>query len=126
MATRDASRAITSAQLVGILAFTLALFFVVAFATKTADAYRLRNWRDQLRQEIADMERQRAALQAEIERRQSMAWVDQVLRSSGYLPEGVVRVIVEPEEGQLESTVQTPAPLPTSQAVEGAPALGNR
>ena len=95
MTPHEPPRAITSAQLVGILAFTLALFFVVAFATKTLDTYRLRAWRDRLLGDISAMEHERSMLMAEIERRQSMAWVDKVLRSAGYVPDGVVRVIIE-------------------------------
>jgi hypothetical protein len=94
MSTRGPSKGVTAAQLVGILAFTLALFFVVSFGTKTVEAYRLRSWRDRLQVDIAEMERERAVLRTEIERRESMAWVDKVLRASGYVPEGVMRIII--------------------------------
>ena len=43
---RGPIRPITTAQIIGILAATLALFFMVAFATKSVDAFRLRAWRD--------------------------------------------------------------------------------
>ena len=40
------------------------------------DAYRLRAWRDRLQVEIVAMERERAALQEELRRRQTMTWLD--------------------------------------------------
>jgi hypothetical protein len=114
MATRGPSKGVTAAQLVGILAFTLALFFVVSFGTKTVEAYRLRNWRDRLQVDIAEMERERAVLHTEIERRKSMAWVDKVLRASGYVPEDVVRVIITHAEATPTSAATMVQELTTT------------
>ena len=107
------SKGISTRQVIAILASTLALFFLVAFAIKSVDAYRLRSWRDQLQSEIADMERQRDELQRELERRQSASWVEQVLRDAGKLPEGVVAVVPVP---------LTPSPMPTAMATPEPPA----
>jgi hypothetical protein len=82
--------------MLGILAFTLALFFMFSFASKSVEAYRLRSWRDELRRELAQMERERAELLNEIQYRQSAAWKDQALRDSGWLPPDEIRVIPEP------------------------------
>ena len=99
---------VTTAQIIGVLVFALALFFMVAFATKVVEAYRLRNWRDQLKREIAQMELQKKELQAEIRRRQSEAWVDKVLRDAGWVPEGAERVVVV-----QVTPAATPQPAPT-------------
>jgi hypothetical protein len=77
-----------------ILASTLALFFMVAFVTKSLDAYRLRNWRDRLKGEIGAMVGQHLALEAEAERRSSAGWVEEVLRDAGMVPDGVISVAV--------------------------------
>ncbi|MEA3408572.1 MAG: hypothetical protein U9R48_10945 [Chloroflexota bacterium] len=103
------TRGVTTAQIVGVVVFTLALFFVVAFTTKVVEAYRLRNWRDQLEREITQMERQKEALQAEIRRRQSEAWVDKVLRDAGWVPDGAERVVVM-QVTPASSPPLTPAP----------------
>ncbi len=114
MATRGPSKGITAAQLMGILAFTLALFFVVSFGAKTVEAYRLRSWRDRLQSDLAEMDRERALLHAEIERRESMAWVDKVLRASGHVPPGVVRVIVAQTESPPSDVTAMAETLPAS------------
>ena len=98
---------ISTAQMMGILVFTLALFFLVAFATKSVEAYRLRNWLARLQRERAALERQREELVLELQRRQSMAWVDETLRQAGLVPTDVIRVIVLTATPQLAST---PAP----------------
>ena len=114
-----ASRPVTTSQVVAIIVFTLALFFAVAFATKLGEAYRLKNWRDQLEGEIAQMERQKEELEAQIKHRQSRAWADKVLREAGWLPEGAVRVIVV-------TSTPNPAgePTPTPTPTETGSALG--
>jgi hypothetical protein len=114
MTTHGPAKGITAAQLMGILAFTLALFFVVSFGAKTVEAYRLRSWRDRLQSDIVEMERERALLHAEIGRRQSMAWVDKVLRASGYVPPGVIRVIVTHAESIPSEATAVAQELPTS------------
>ena len=103
------AKSISAAQIIGVLAFTLALFFVVAFATKSIDAYRLRGWGDRLNAEIAGMERQREELQEEVRRRQSMAWVDEVLREAGWVPKGVISVVAVTSTPNPELS---PAPQP--------------
>ena len=87
---------ITGSQVAMIVGSALALWFVVAFATKAVDAYRLRAWRDRLAVDIQEMEREREALRAELERRQTYTWVDERLRDAGMVPEGVVSVIAVP------------------------------
>lgn len=107
----ESKRPISPQQIVAVLAATLVLFFMVAFTTKSLDAYRLRTWRDRLYEEIAQMEHQREELQEELRRRQSRAWLEEVLRDAGYLPSDVVSVVVY--------TV-TPAPVPDA-VVEATP-----
>jgi hypothetical protein len=121
---RTPTRPVTAAQVMGVVTFTLALFFLVAFITKTAEAYRLRNWQAELRAEIAAMERQKQDLQAEIERRQSLAWVDGVLGEAGYLPEGVVAVIPVPASGGTAAAGATPAPTAAAGQAEPAEQAG--
>jgi len=106
-------RPVTTAQIVGILSSTLALFFMVAFASKSLDAYRLRKWRDSLRTEIAEMARQRDELQEQVRRRQSEAWAEEVLRDAGQVAENLVSVV---------AATFTPQPVvsPTPQATPAA------
>jgi hypothetical protein len=118
MGESGASRAIGVGQVAGIVAFTLALFFVIAFATKSVEAYRLRSWRDRLQGEIDEMHRRRRELEAEITRRQSMSWVDEALRDAGWVAEGVVAVMAipaDPVSGPETAEVAEggAAPLPT-------------
>ncbi len=94
---------IQTRRIIAILACGLALYFAVAFGARALDAYRLRAWRDRLLVEIGEMERQRDALQHEVERREGLAWVDERLRDAGLAPPGVVSVIALPA---------TPAPTP--------------
>ena len=100
------SKGVSTQQIIAILASTLALFFLVAFATKSVDAYRLRSWQDRLCEDISAMERQREELQRELLRRHSTAWVEEVLRDAGKLPEGVVAIVPVP-------LTPSPAPIPT-------------
>ena len=112
-------RALTKAQVIGILAMTLSLLFLISFATKSLELYRLRAWRAQLQQEIAAREREIAALKLEKERRESLAWVDQALRETGRVPPNVLVVTV------LDAT---PAPVAPPAVAEEALAatLANR
>ncbi|MBN1400041.1 MAG: hypothetical protein JXA74_04345 [Anaerolineae bacterium] len=105
MLSRRTGWSLSAAQILGILAFTLALFFMFSFAGKSVEAYRLRNWRDELRRELAQMERERAELVNEIQYRQSAAWQDQALRDSGWLPPDEIRVVPVPGDAS------SPAPL---------------
>jgi len=91
---RRSTKPVTTAQIVAILSSTLALFFMVAFATKSLDAYRLRRWRDDLRVEIAEMARQRDGLLEQIRRRGSDAWCEEVLRDAGQVSDDLVSVVV--------------------------------
>jgi hypothetical protein len=110
---RGPIRPITTAQIIGILAATLALFFMVAFATKSVDAFRLRAWRGQLQGEIEAMRRQREELVEEARRRNSVAWAEEVLRDAGQVGPGMVSVIAV-----------TATPGPTAQPTpEATPAL---
>jgi len=111
-------RPITPAQVAGILASTLALFFMVAFATKSVDAYRLRNWRDQLQSELDAMKREHQELQVELQRRQSTAWVESVLRDAGQIAAGDKRVEAI---GVTPSPGATPTPFPQATPAPIAP-----
>ena len=96
MSEHSAPRSIASLQLVAVLAASLALFFMAAFATKLVEAYRLRSWRDMLKTEIASMRREKQDLAVEVDRRKSLAWADEELRSEGWLPEGVIGFVPVP------------------------------
>jgi len=117
---------ITSTQIAAVVGSTVALLFVVAFVTRAMDAYRLRAWRDRLQVEIQDLEREREALRAELERRQTYAWVDEQLRDMGMVPEGVVSVIAIPAGPEAaagapvgEDPAARPTPSPRTVAEEG-------
>ena len=112
------TRPVSAAQIMGVVTFTLALFFLVAFVTKTVEAYRLRNWRSELQSEIAAMERHKQDLQAEIERRQSLAWLDSQLSDAGYVPNGVVAVVPVPVTS-VAGAVATPIPEADAAATGG-------
>ena len=109
MTGRSPLRPIATMQLVAVLASTLALFFMFAFASKLVEAYRLRGWRDSLESEISTMRIEELRLEGEIERRKSLAWVDEMLRSAGRLPEGVIAVLPVPVEGTDEEVPAAPA-----------------
>lgn len=113
---RGPIRPITTAQIIGILAATLALFFMVAFATKSVDAFRLRAWRDQLEGEIEAMQREREELAEEVRRRNSVAWAEEVLRDAGQVGPGMVSVIAvtaTPGPTSEPTPVATPVPVET-------------
>jgi hypothetical protein len=113
---RGPIRPITTAQIIGILAATLALFFMVAFATKSVDAFRLRAWRDQLQGEIEAMRRQREELVEEARRRNSVAWAEEVLRDAGQVGPGMVSVIAvtaTPGPTAQPTPEVTPVPVET-------------
>jgi cell division protein FtsB len=112
MDERAPVRAITAAQVLGILTSTLALFFLVAFVAKSLDAYRLKNWRDRLQAEIAEMVNQRVALEEEVQRRQSQAWIEEALRDAGQVSEGLVSVNIMTATPR-PVTYPTPTLLPT-------------
>ena len=114
---------ITSTRVVAVVGSTLALLFVVAFTSKALDAYRLRAWRDRLQVEIQDLEREREELQAELDRRQTYAWVDERLRDMGLVPEGVVSVIPVPAAPEPETI--GPAGEGTSDGPSRAPVRAN-
>jgi len=113
MIERRPTKPVTTAQIVAILSSTLALFFLVAFATKSLDAYRLRKWRDNLRVEIAEMVRQRDGLLEQIRRRGSDAWCEEVLRDAGQVSENLVSVVVVTATPNPAAS-STPRPSPTS------------
>jgi len=92
------TRPITVAQVVGVLALAVIIFFIIAFASKAVTTYRLRAWRDDLQAEIAAMELEKQNLLLEIKRRESMAWVDEALKEAGQVPPGVLAVrLVSPD-----------------------------
>jgi len=111
------SRPVSAAQIAGILSSTLALFFVVAFAGKSLDAYRLSKWRDRLQVEVAEMVRQREELEEEVRRRQSAAWAEEALRDAGQVSDDLVRVIVATfTPSPLESPTRRASPAATPAA----------
>ncbi|MHB1294401.1 MAG: hypothetical protein ACYC4R_05325 [Anaerolineae bacterium] len=107
------AKPVSTAQIIGILASTLALFFLVAFGTKAFDAYRLRIWRDEIKAEISAMERERMELEAEKKRRQPDEYAEQVLRDAGMVPEGGVLVTV---------VERTPTPIGAEAGSQATPA----
>lgn len=114
--SRGPIRPITTAQIVGILAATLALFFMVAFATKSVDAFRLHAWRDQLQDEIDAMQREREELVEETRRRNALAWAEEVLRDAGQVGPGMVSVIAvtaTPGPTAEPTPEATPVPVET-------------
>lgn len=113
---RGPIRPISTSQIIGILAATLALFFMVAFATESVEAYRLRAWRDQLQDEIEAMRRERAELEEEGHRRNSVAWAEEVLRDAGQVGPGMVSVLAitaTPGPTPAPTVVATPLPEAT-------------
>jgi hypothetical protein len=116
MEKHESSKPVTVEQVVGILASTLALFFMVAFLAKSLDAYRLRSWRDRLKEEIVGMGQQREELQEELRRRNSKAWVEEALRDAGQVSDRVVSVMVATSIPLAESR---PSPQAASVATPG-------
>jgi len=111
MNERRSNRPVSTAQIMGIMASTLALFFMVAFATKAIDAYRLAKWRERIKIEIADLHHERRALEIEIEYRQTDAWLHEVLRDAGHVSAGTVRVIpVTWTPAPMQAATPTPSP----------------
>lgn len=108
------SRPITVAQVIGIFASTLALFFMVAFVAKSLDAYRLKSWRARLQAEIEEMLQQRAVLEEEVRRRQSQAWLEEALRDTGQVAEGMISVtLMTATPGPTAFPKPTTTPSPT-------------
>jgi len=100
---------ISTRQLVVVVVTTFALYLILAFAAKSLDAYRLRERKQQLAAEVATLEQERVDLQAELDRRQTTAWLEEVLRDSGLIPEGVVGVV------PVTATPAPPTPTPVEQ-----------
>ena len=127
MSQRGPARPISAAQILGVLAFTLALFFMVAFATKSVEAHRLLAWRDRAETEVADMERERQEIEEEMRRRRAPSWSDQVLREAGIVPDGIVSVVGVTYTPNPNAThtpppaSPTPTPPPVEQASPGNP-----
>ncbi|MHB1318894.1 MAG: hypothetical protein ACYCYF_09785 [Anaerolineae bacterium] len=101
------ARPITATQVIGVLALTVIVFFIFAFASKAVRTYRLRVWRDDLKTEIAAMELERQGLLLEIQRRESRAWIDEALKETGRVPPGVTSVRLISPEGSPELTQDT-------------------
>jgi hypothetical protein len=107
------SRPITVTQVVGVLALVLILLFIVAFASKAVESYRLRTWLNDMEDEIAAMERTREALELEKERRESKAWVDEALKEAGRMPPDVLVVRLVTSEAAPAATREPPVSLAT-------------
>ena len=95
MSERGSSRPVSTTQVISILASTLALFFMVAFAAKSLEVHRLKYRRDQLEAARAALEWERQELEEELRHRQFTAWVEESLRDAGQAREGERRVTVE-------------------------------
>jgi hypothetical protein len=121
MSENRSTKTVTWTQLIAIVAGTMALFFLVAFVTKAVEAYQLRSWRNHLQGEISAMTEQRDVLWAEWQRRQSSAWIKQVLRDAGQVAAGEVRVFAVPAS---PSPALGPTAVPTA-ASAPAPTLGS-
>jgi len=119
------TRPVSLAQIAGILAFSLALFFVIAFATKAVQAHALRSWLNRLRGETVEMERERAELRNEVERRRSTAWVDQALEEAGQIPSDVVSVIAVPSAPDPARRPAQAAAMPTAPPSQQKALIGN-
>ena len=102
--TKRIQHKIRPSQIAVIIGATLALYLVMAFASKAVEAHRLRRWQDELEGEIASMERERDDLVQELDRRQSVAWLDERLREAGMVPSGVVSVIAVPVADEQPAT----------------------
>jgi len=105
-------------QLAAVICGTVAVIFVVSFAEKAVQARELLVWRSELEDEIAQLEREKVNLQAELAQRQQPEWYDQVLRDAGYVGEGDVRVVVEvvqPEESVVATDDGIGTALTTSE-----------
>lgn len=103
MAESRSAKPITAAQVIGVLALTVIIFFIFAFASKAVRTYKLRVWRDDLKAEIATMEVERQGLLLEIQRRESKAWIDEALKETGRVPPGVTSVRLISPEGSPQS-----------------------
>ncbi len=116
--TAHRGRPFTKGRIIGLLVILLALFFMASFAAKSAELSRLRAWRAQLVEEIAQLERQKQALELEKQRRESFAWVDQALRQTGRVPAGVILVTVATPPGpSAPPSAPTPSAGPAPRAV---------
>ena len=121
MSDQDPPRPLSASQFVAVGAATLALFFVVAFASKSLEAHRLRQWRNRLSQEIHDMERQRDALAEELQRSRSDQYALDVLRGAGWVEPGAVSVVVITPTPGAPSQPGVQAQAAPTQLPAGAP-----
>ena len=124
MGLRNIVRSVTAGQALGIVAFSLSLFFMISFAAESVEAYRLRQWRDQLTAELAQMERDRLALQEELARRQSPAWKAEALIGAGWLPPNEVRVAYATEAAASVASAAS-EPQPQTSSAEGGVLFDN-
>ena len=108
-------RAITRAQLIAVLVLLLAALYLASFAAKSYELYQLRTWKASLQEEIAALDRQEKTLKLEVQRRHSVAWVDQALRETGRVPNGVI--VVSTLAGET-TAIAAPLPAPTAVAKE--------
>lgn len=117
MSEQGPSKPFTSTQFFAILAFTMALFFIIAFAAKSIDAYRLWVWRDHLKSDIAEMGRQYEELGKEMERRNTLGWIDEAVRKTGRVPPDVIVVVAStytPGPALIATPQAIPSPAPSS------------
>ncbi|MBM3187213.1 MAG: hypothetical protein FJZ90_00635 [Chloroflexi bacterium] len=115
MTDRRGTGLLSGGQIMIVLSFTLALFFVVAFVTKSVEAYRLRRWSQGLERDIVQMQREIKELEASRLRHQSDAWADEALRAAGWVPRGVISVRPIPVTPQTQAP---PTPIPAQRLDE--------
>ena len=116
MIESHSSRPITITQIVGVMALALIVFLIIAFAGKAVSTYRLRAWRNELQSELAAMDLERQNLLLEIERRQSLAWIDEALKETGQVPQGVTAVRLVNTGGSSDA-FQSSASEPAQQSL---------
>jgi hypothetical protein len=100
------------AQILLMLSIAFAVMFLASFVSQAVELARLESWRVQLEDEITDLERQRAELDAQIALRETDAWISQAAVEAGMLPPNAyaVQALAEaPAQPQAEAQRFGPA-----------------
>lgn len=80
MRTATGSDSPSLAQLLSVLACTLAIFFIISFVGKALEAYHLRRQVDLLQEQITLLEKEKVALEDQMEYVRSDAYAEKVAR----------------------------------------------
>lgn len=101
-------------RILAVASVGFAIIFLVSFVLSSLELYRFQNWRDELTQEIASLEREKIGLLIEIERRQSPEWIEQAAADSGLVPQKdrIVRAVSPPTTIDDSSPIEQVAPQP--------------